>query len=109
MKSHQDPKKISPKSKKSPQDPKKISPNAKKARAEPKGKRTRHGDEDKSFARRAKPTTDKAQDQWRAIRDVFNEKIHPKLDCPSSHQETCMHGTSWLETCMPVDCTEAHA
>ena len=91
----------SPKSKKSPgktppkpSKTKKASPQKTaggKAPAAKKAKRTRHGHDDKSFARRAKPSRPDALDQWRAIRDVFNEKIHAKVATPGAHQDSHTH------------------
>ena len=53
----------------------------------PAKKRTRHSDEDKAFAGRAKPKcTGVALDQWRAIRDAFLSKIHLGVVSPSAHQ-----------------------
>ena len=39
------------------------------------GKRVRHSDEEKSFARRARPKWEKACNQWLAIRDAYNEDL----------------------------------
>ena len=39
-------------------------------------KRQRHSDEDKSFARRARPKREEALNQWLAIRDAYNKDIH---------------------------------
>ena len=38
-------------------------------------KRVRHGAEDKSFARRAKPSGPDALNQWTAIRDAYNAEL----------------------------------
>ena len=59
------------KAKKKPSPPKKKSPKAKAKNA----KRVRHSDEDKSFARRARPKTQAAADQWQAIRDIYNAQL----------------------------------
>ena len=59
-----------------------------------KAKRTRHSQDEKSFARRARPTKPDILDQWLAIRDSFNEMISKNVASPSSHQDYCM------QTCM---------
>ena len=46
-----------------------------KKKPEASGKRNRHSDEDKSFARRAKPKTEDACNQWTALRDCYNKKL----------------------------------
>ena len=109
----------SPKPKKSsPTSSKKVAPKTKAGKkAEPEAaggeaagstqpkKRIRLSDEDKSFAKRPKPKTPDALDQWQAIRDTFNSKIYFKVASPSSHQapvfqlETHMHDSS------PVQCS----
>ncbi|OLQ01812.1 hypothetical protein AK812_SmicGene15397 [Symbiodinium microadriaticum] len=52
-----------------------------------KKKRKRHSEDEKSFARRAKPKTTKALAHWAAIRDVFNSDIALKLKHPGSKQD----------------------
>ena len=54
-----------------------------------KQKRTRHSEEEKSFARRARPKGEDACAQWRAIRDTFNDRISSAVagDVPSKHQD----------------------
>ena len=59
---------------------------AKPAKKE-KAKRTRHSEEDKSFARRAKPSKEDSLHQWQAIRDAFNSEIAMNVVSPGSHQD----------------------
>ena len=98
----------SPKPKKNAEGtPSKTSPKASaKAKAKrmsdklPRAKatRTKHSDEDKSFARRAKPSRPDTLNQWLAIRDAFNSSISESMACPSSHQDTFVHASIfWLQ------------
>ena len=71
----------------------KQSPTPKKGSKGPK-KRQRHSDEDKSFARRAKPSSEEGCIRWTAIRDAYNEFLHShfgasRQDGPPIH--VCMH------------------
>ena len=50
-------------------------------------KRKWYSEEDRSFARRAKPTTDHALNQWTAIRDIFKSDLSLKYN--SAHQDSC--------------------
>ena len=40
-----------------------------------------------SFARRVCPKTTRAATQWNAIKDCFKMVLHPRLSCPSSHED----------------------
>ncbi|CAE7246994.1 unnamed protein product [Symbiodinium microadriaticum] len=86
--------------KSSPSKPDKKSPKAKTSPSEksqskhkpdqgaeeaPRAKRTRLSDEDKSFARRAKPQTEDAVNQWTAIRDAYNAVL--SLRFGAGHQD----------------------
>ncbi|CAE7816444.1 unnamed protein product, partial [Symbiodinium microadriaticum] len=48
-------------------------------------KRKWYSEEDRSFARRAKPTTEHALNQWTAIRDIFKSDLSLKYN--SAHQD----------------------
>ncbi|CAE7295378.1 unnamed protein product [Symbiodinium sp. KB8] len=48
-------------------------------------KRKRHSDDEKSFARRAKPKSEKSLNHWTAIRDVYNAQLFAKY--AASHQD----------------------
>ncbi|CAE7669203.1 unnamed protein product [Symbiodinium sp. CCMP2592] len=52
-----------------------------------KAKRRRHSEDDKSFARRAKPKSSQALIHWSAIRDVFKSDIALKLTNPGTKQD----------------------
>ena len=41
-----------------------------------------------SFARRVCPKTDRAANQWFCIRDTFNSIVRPRVDYPSTHEDT---------------------
>ena len=65
---------------------------------ETKRRRTRHSDEEKSFARRAKPKGEDTCMQWTIIRNTFNSRIAAEVDVPSKHQDTraCGIAAYWL-------------
>ena len=81
-------KKASPKKKGSPT--KKPQPTSTQGKCK---KRVRHGDDDKSFARRAKPQQPSALAHWTVIRDVFNDKLASHFGAASSHQDWYMIST----------------
>ena len=58
-----------------------------------KRKRTRHSDEDKSFARRAPPKTEDAKNQWLAIRDAYNAALSKSFGAAQQegHQILCSY------------------
>lgn len=45
------------------------------------------GPKEKSFARRARPSTSKASQKWDAIRSAFNEEIRPQDSASSVHED----------------------
>ena len=76
------------KAKTSPKKTPKKGPNNKKnasKKQEPERKRQRHSDEDKSFARRARPKGETACNQWLAIRDAYNKDLFATFG--ASHQD----------------------
>ncbi|CAE7305623.1 unnamed protein product [Symbiodinium necroappetens] len=75
-------------SKKSPKASKASGEAEKPEAIEGKKKRARHENfEDKSFARRVRPSGELTSLRWQVIRDVFYEKIHTNVPIPSSHQD----------------------
>ena len=48
-------------------------------------KRKRHSEDEKSFARRARPTSEDSLNQWLAIRDAY--RAHLEVRFGASHQE----------------------
>ena len=75
-------------SKKSPKASKASGEAEKPEAIEGKKKRSRHENfEDKSFARRVRPSGELTSLRWQVIRDVFYEKIHTNVPTPSSHQD----------------------
>ena len=67
-----------------------TSSKGKTASGEPRKRRRIENFEERSFARRPRPTGENPGLQWQSIRDVFFEKIHTQLPKPSAHQDGIM-------------------